>query len=43
MNPWPFVIAAYAVMVLGVGVLLIGSWRRMRQAEEQANALRDPR
>ena len=43
MNHWSFVIAAYVVMVLGVGVLLIGSWRRMRQAEEQANALREPR
>ena len=39
MNPWPFVIAAYAVSIIGTAGLLLGSWRKMRSAEAAANAL----
>lgn len=39
MNPWPFVIAAYAVAIAGTGALLLWSWRGMRAAEEAADAL----
>jgi hypothetical protein len=38
-NPWPFVIAAYAVAILGTGALLAWSWRLMRAAEAAADAL----
>ena len=34
MNPWPFVIAAYAVTLGGAGVLALVSWRAMRRAEK---------
>ncbi len=33
MNPWPFVIAAYAVTLGGGAILTIASWRAMRRAE----------
>ena len=36
MNPWPFVIAAYAVTILGTAGLLLWSWRTMRAAEAAA-------
>ena len=40
MNPWPFVLAAYAVtIVASVGLLLL-SWRWMRRAEAAADALK---
>ncbi len=43
MNPWPFVIAAYAI-VIGASVLL-GVWSAvaMRRAERAADALKDRR
>lgn len=40
MNPWPFVIAAYAVALVGTGVLLIASFVAMRRAEAEADRLR---
>ena len=39
MNPWPFVIAAYAVAILGTAGLLLWPWRKMRSAEAAADAL----
>lgn len=36
MNPWPFVVAAYAVTIGGGGMLTLLSWRAMRRAEDQA-------
>jgi hypothetical protein len=38
-NPWPFVIAAYAVCVIGTGGLLLRSYLAMRRAEASAEAL----
>ena len=43
MNHGPFIIAAYAVVTLGVGGLSLASWRAMRRAEAAADALRDRR
>ncbi len=40
MNPWPFVIAAYAVALLGVAALLAVSFVAMRRAENRAHKLR---
>jgi len=38
-NPWPFVIAAYAVTVGGTAALVLWSWAAMRRAESEAAAL----
>ncbi|PKP89907.1 MAG: hypothetical protein CVT77_16595 [Alphaproteobacteria bacterium HGW-Alphaproteobacteria-16] len=43
MNHWPFIIAAYAVVIAGIGGLSLLSWRAMRQAERAADALRKDR
>ena len=40
MNHWPFIIAAYAVVAVGVGGLSLASWLAMRHAERAADALR---
>ena len=40
MNPWPFVIAAYAVAIAATAGLLIWSWRSMHHAEAAADALK---
>ncbi len=40
MNPWPFVIAAYAAAIAGTGVLLLWAWRSMRRAEAAADSLK---
>jgi hypothetical protein len=40
MNPWPFVIAAYAVAVGGTGGLLVWSFASMRRAEAAADSLK---
>jgi hypothetical protein len=40
MNPWPFVIAAYAVALLGTAGLLLLSYFAMRRSEAQADRLR---
>lgn len=41
MNHWPFILAAYAVVVAGVGGISLASWLEMRRAERAADALRD--
>lgn len=33
MNPWPFVIAAYALTLAGTAALAVASWMAMRRAE----------
>ena len=40
MNPWPFVIAAYAVAILATGSLVAWAIVSMRRAERAADALR---
>ena len=40
MNPWPFVIAAYAVTVGTTGALLLWALATMRRAEAAAEALK---
>lgn len=39
MNPWPFILGAYAVTALGVLALTVGSWAAMRRAEAEAAKL----
>jgi hypothetical protein len=39
MNQWAFVTAAYAVTCIGTALVSIDSWRAMRAAERQADAL----
>ena len=39
MNPWPFVIAAYAVVLGGSIVLTLWAWRGMRSAERFADEI----
>jgi hypothetical protein len=39
-NPWPFVVAAYAAASLGTAGLLLSSYAAMRRAERAADALR---
>lgn len=41
MNPWPFVIAAYAISLLATAALLLASFASMRRAEADAESLRD--
>jgi hypothetical protein len=40
MNPWPFVIAAYAVAIMLTAALLFRSFASMRRAEGAADALK---
>ena len=40
MNPWPFVVAAYAVMLGATAGLLLWAGGSMRAAERSADALR---
>ena len=40
MNPRPFVIAAYAVTLIGTAALLLASYVSMRRAEADADRLR---
>ena len=40
MNPWPFVLAAYAVALAGTAALLLLSFVSMRRAEAEAETLR---
>ena len=39
MNPWPFVIAAYALALGGTALLVLWSWIAMRRAEAEAARL----
>ncbi|MET0239873.1 MAG: hypothetical protein ABW184_08250 [Sphingobium sp.] len=43
MNPWPFVIAAYALTFAGTFAVSIWSWGAMRRAEQRADELRSGR
>lgn len=40
MNPWPFIIGAYSVTILGAAALAFESWMKMRRAEADAENLR---
>ena len=40
MNPWPFILAAYALTFVAVAALGLWSWRAMSRAEKQAEAAR---
>ena len=40
MNHWPFIIAAYALTLLGTLGVTLWSWTAMRRAEADADALR---
>jgi hypothetical protein len=40
MNPWPFVVAAYAVALIGTAGLLLASFTGMRRAEAEADRVR---
>jgi hypothetical protein len=40
MNPWPFVIAAYAVAIALTAALLLASFASMRRAEAAAESLK---
>ena len=40
MNPWPFVVAAYAVTISATAALLIWAYLGMRRAEAAADALK---
>jgi hypothetical protein len=40
MNPWPFVIAAYCVVVALTAALLLWAYSSMRRAEAAADALK---
>ena len=41
MNPWPFVIASYAIALLATAALLLASFFSMGRAEAEAESLRD--
>ena len=38
-DPLPFIIAAYAITILGTLAVTFWSWRAMRKAEQDAEAL----
>ena len=40
-DPWPFIIAAYAIGLLGTLAMTLWSWRAMRRAERDVAALGD--
>ena len=42
MNPWPFVICAYAVAVGATAALTLWAYASMRRAEAAAAALKRP-
>lgn len=41
MNPWPFVIAAYTITLLGAAITSIWAWRSAVTAEARADALKE--
>jgi hypothetical protein len=43
MNHWPFIIAAYAITIIGTIGLAAASLTAMRRAEAKANAIRGAR
>lgn len=38
-DPWPFIVAAYAIAILGTLTVTLWSWQAMRKAERDAEAL----
>jgi hypothetical protein len=42
MSHWPYIVAAYALTLGGMGVLMLVSWLRVRGAESQVDALQTP-
>ena len=38
-DPWPFIIAAYAITILATLAVTLWSWRAMRKAEREAETL----
>ena len=42
LDPWTFVLAAYALGVIGTLVLVAWSWVQMRRAERRRDASREP-
>ncbi len=42
MNPWPFVMAAYAVAIIVTAALVIWAVAAMRRAEAAADKLKRP-
>jgi hypothetical protein len=43
MNPWPFVIAAYVITLVGAAAIAGWAWLSMRRAERAVDSLRDIR
>lgn len=43
MNQWSFVIAAYGLALAGTAALIASSWRAMRRAEADAEAVKRAR
>ncbi len=43
MNHWPFIVAAYAITIIGTGGITLWSLVAMRRAEARADAVRRPR
>lgn len=41
MNPWPFVIAAYALCLGGTAVLSLWAWRAARRGEARVEAMKE--
>ncbi|WP_156397256.1 MULTISPECIES: heme exporter protein CcmD [unclassified Sphingomonas] len=39
MNHWPFIVAAYAITIIGTAGVLVASFVRMRRAERRADSL----
>jgi len=39
LDPWPFIIAAYALTFLGTAILTLWSFAAMRRAEKDAEAV----
>lgn len=42
LDPWPFILAAYALTVIAVAMLSLLSWRAMRRAERALDESRRP-
>jgi hypothetical protein len=38
MNHWPFIIGAYAVTIIGTGIVTLWSWTAMRRAEAESGS-----
>ena len=38
-DPWPFIVAAYAIAIFGTLAVTVWSWRAMKKAERDAEAV----